>query len=456
MRARRRSVRHLLAALAFSIGIGEGVAGAKGEGGGASAACLGFGTLYAYAVVQPEADGPLVVATNFGLLVSRDGGETFGWVCPAAFGAQYAPNLTVFALPGVSVVPDGKVVVLTGDVGYWISDEEVCGFRQTPDSDLGHATVVAVASRDATQDTVLAAVSWPGRGPFGVYRSQDGADDFVASTLSADAADARFDSLSMRGDGEVAYAAGRAQPGNEVSFWRSDDGGQTWTEASTLLTATGTSLLGSAADDHYAFAYDAAAAPCDLRVTMLASRDGAETWSPLWTRDGLPVGAHVADDGLVTIGWADGGLETSSDGGQTFAPVDGSLTEITCGGVGPTGATFLCPIGSQDLVLTRDDATGSWEPLVSLDDVTGPLDCSPDATVSVVCTERWAELAAYWRLDTGPEVEPDGGPAVAGDHDGGCGCSTARGRAVPGVTPLLFALLIVARARRARRRTPAP
>ena len=119
---------------------------AKGEGGGISGFCFGQELLYAYVVRFPE-DEPdqVIVATNFGLLVSRDRGATYGWVCPEIY----------------AVLPDGRIFILTGGLGYGLSSAGICGFDRTPDQDLATASLVSVAVRPGSS-VVYGAASWPG------------------------------------------------------------------------------------------------------------------------------------------------------------------------------------------------------------------------------------------------------------------------------------------------------
>src|SRR5687767_7982601 len=131
-------------------------AAAKGEGGGISGFCFGADRLTASTVRFPE-DLPdrVVVSTNFGMLQSSDGGQTYGWICPRVYGTQIAGNFLLFLLFGVATLPDGTVFVLTGGLGYWISSEDTCRFEAAPDDDLRSATVVSVAARPSAPDLVL-------------------------------------------------------------------------------------------------------------------------------------------------------------------------------------------------------------------------------------------------------------------------------------------------------------
>lgn len=91
--------------LALGVLLYAPTAAAKGEGGGVFAFCYGQDILFAYAVGLPEeVPDMVVVATNFGLLISRDAGAAFRWICPFAYGAFVDSDFTILSLPGLASV----------------------------------------------------------------------------------------------------------------------------------------------------------------------------------------------------------------------------------------------------------------------------------------------------------------------------------------------------------------
>lgn len=457
----------MLAALA-------GPAAAKGEGGGISGFCFGQDALAANTVRFPDGQPDTIVAsTNFGILVSRDAGASYGWVCPQVYGAQIAGNFTLFALPGVATLPDGTLFVLSGGLGYWISSEEACRYESAPDDDLRAATVVSVAARAEPEGVVLAALSWPGREPFGVFRSEDGGRQFAATELQSDGR-LRFGSVHITPGGERTYVTTRTQE-QLIGVWHSDDGDTGWIPGNAELSAVSATVVASRAgnpDEVYLETTVAITGACEFDVAVLRSDDAADTFALVQQREEILVGVVVDDEGAVWMGWKDTGIEVWRDG--VVEPVDGSPAPIGCLSQAPNGGLAVCPLGDPAaLVTVRDAETGAFAPLVTTDRITGPLDCPADTPVGRECGERYREIASFWELpnpgpgpgqDGGPE-DPDAGPGRDGgdgedggippgpDVDGGddgCSCRTAgAGRGSHGalVGIALFVALLAVRRR---------
>jgi hypothetical protein len=447
-----------------------GSAQAKGEGGGISGFCFGQDKLLATVVRFPdEQPDSIVVSTNFGLLVSRDAGETFGWVCPQTYGAQIAGNFTLFALPGVATLPDGTVFVLTGGLGYWISSQDTCNFDSAPDEDLRSAAVASVAGREVDPRTVYAAATWPGRGPFGIFRSDDDGASFAATGLSSDGR-LRFSSVYLTPGGDRVFTTSRDENGN-IGLWHSDDRGDNWDPGTADLTAVSATIAGTrtdAPDEIYLESVQAITGACDFDVALLHSPDAGDSFDVVLERNEILVGSLVRDDGSLWVGWKDSGIEVSEGGGD-FAPLEGSPTSIGCIMPARDGDVAICPLDASPVLVTvRDHETGEMTPLVTLDKITGPLDCPADTPVGRTCGDAWQEFASYWGLiesPPGPDagvpgqdggaLEPghDAGPGEdAGDggpgDDGGCSCRAAGAGAAANAWLLLVAGPLLAMRRR--------
>jgi MYXO-CTERM domain-containing protein len=459
-----------------------GPAAAKGEGGGISGFCFGQDALAANTVRFPDGQADTIVAsTNFGILLSRDAGATYGWVCPQVYGAQIAGNFTLFALPGVVALPDGTIFVLSGGLGYWISSEEACRYESAPDDDLRAATVVSVASRPLPEGVVLAALSWPGREPFGVFRSEDFGRQFAATELQSDGR-LRFGSVHLTPGGERAYVTTRTEE-QLIGVWHSDDGYTGWVPGDAELSAVSATVAASRAgnpDEVFLETTVAITGACEFDVAVLRSDDAADTFTLVQQREEILVGVVVDDEGAVWMGWKDTGMEVWRDG--VVEPVEGSPAPIGCLSQAPNGDLAVCPLGDPGaLVTVRDAETGAFEPLVTTDRITGPLDCPADTPVGRECGERYREIASFWGLpNPGPGLDggsgdPDAGPGrdgggddgddggippgsdLDGDDGDGCSCRAAgSARQSPASFAGLALLAVVLLVRRMGRRILAP
>lgn len=92
--------------------------------------------------VLTRASAPLevVLATNFGVLVSRDAGATWEWICEDAFGS--------FRVSRYALGPDGTIFVASVD-GLFAGNLSTCGFARASGAIAGHdVTDVAVDAVD--------------------------------------------------------------------------------------------------------------------------------------------------------------------------------------------------------------------------------------------------------------------------------------------------------------------
>jgi MYXO-CTERM domain-containing protein len=313
------------------------------------------------------------------------------------------------------VLPDGTIFVLTGAMGYWISSEDACRFDSAPDEDLRATTVVSVAARAALPDTAFAAASWPGRGPFGIFRSDDGGAAFAASALVSDGT-FRYGSVHVTLGGERVYATTRTQDGI-IALWRSDDRGDSWVPGDAEVEAFSGVVTGAAPGNPnrvYVEAVRAITGACEFDVALLGSSDGGDTFDTVSERNEILVGSIVREDGSIWVGWKDSGIEVSDDGVE-FALLEGSPRPVGCVQPARDGDVAVCPQDDSPVLVTlRDSDTGVFEPLVTLDDITGPLDCPADTPVGRECGERWEEIAAYWGLEPGQPGEDGGTPGTDG------------------------------------------
>jgi len=455
---------------------------AKGEGGDLSPACYGAGVLFAYGVRFPERDlDAIVVATNVGLFVSHDAGATYQWICPEAWEGVVLEDHTVPSLPGVAVLPNGRIFVLSGTVGYRVSSADWCDFPWTPSPELGMGTVVSLAFRDTVADVVLASLSWPGVGPLGVYKSTDGGDTFAATSLSSDVG-TFYGGLHMTYGGEHAYVM--SEFSGSTSLWRSDDLGTTWDEVAMRIPGRAVAVIASGATDRdvvYQQRRSAIMDPCHFHTSIVMSGNAGVAFTAVRDLDDALVGAIARTDGLW-LGWLETGIEQQPPGGA-FAPVAGGPTPLACLGPGRGAADIVaCTIGDAsmpDLVRVEHEAGGEFTALVRRDQITGPLACGAETGVGRTCAARWERVRALYGLGPGGPIDggpggdggtgtPEGGVEDAAARDGssadaatapggddGCGCVAAGRRAGAGRAVSLGAALsicvVLARRRRVRR-----
>jgi len=462
-----------------------------------------------YFVAGPGArNDVLALRTTFGLVLSRDGGRQWGWVCEESYEAVGAND------PSLSIGQDGALVIATF-AGLSVSDGAYCRWSRPAGAPMrGYADVTntfdgrtMVALGGPTGDDALVLSSDGGRSwttgarlmgyfsetadvapndPMRVYvtayargglpvllRSDDGGrtvrettrDFFDAQGIYLAGVDARRP--------DVLYV--RASRGLGTMLLKSEDGGMTLRR----IGETRAEMVGFALSD-------------DGDTVWIASTSRAEgilrsVRGGPWTRVGGDVGVQClryhagllfvcADE--VTDGYA---LGCSRDGGDHIDPLL-SLRRLAgpsaaCGGDTPVGSTcgpiwptISAPLRSIDASAPRDPV---FHDAGAVDAVEDAAEVSLDAGGGVDVPATPGDLGQADApdvpqgldapsidapsLDAGRDASVvDAGPAPAAPRDG-CDCRVATG-ATPGAGAgaLLTALGLIAASPRRRRRLPPP
>src|SRR5262245_34208111 len=177
------------------------------------------------AVLLP-ADRPqqIILSTNFGLIMSDDGGASWQWTCERAE--------TSMALSyGLGAMPGDRLYSRSPDVGLAVSEDDSCSWHRA-----GGALAAAIATDYFPDPTapahVLATVGAAADAGTGaaaaVYESMDGGGSFAAAPIYvAPAGDELLGVEIARSDPRVVYLA-LAAPGPQPLLARSDDAGAHW------------------------------------------------------------------------------------------------------------------------------------------------------------------------------------------------------------------------------------
>jgi hypothetical protein len=412
-------------------------------------------------ILPAERPQEIVLATNFGLLLSEDGGQSWLWTCEQGFS-------TGGYLYAISAPPRHRMLAISFTYGLVFSDDGSCSWRRA-----GGALDGAVASDyfvDGTNPERVLALAWSSGGggtAQALYVSGDGGATFDDSPLYKAAADVVLSGIEIaRSNPDIVYLGmyRATSSGYEPLLGRSADGGRSWTTASVAAAGVGASSYGILAVD-----------PEDpdviyLRVaevgmeSVAVSRDGGGTFSkPLTVRNGsLTAFARLASGTVLaaaTSADTDGGVSAagfrSTDGGRTF------------GGWALTPQPRLLGLAERDgtLYLSADDLRDGWaiatstdegvtvRPMARYADVRGVKPCAATACGPQCLYE--ASLGVWpdgiCPGTTGPRGD-GGGPRASGS---GCGCSVtppAPSGSLAASSVLALALMRLFRQRRRRRR----
>lgn len=410
---------------------------------------------------RPGDADDIYLGTTFGLVISRDDGATFHWVCERAVGYEGTFD------PHYRVAADGTIYASTYD-GLRVSRDGGCTFEtateSVPEGDPGRIAGVWIDNLDVGPTGEVWVVTAEGGRPNDVYKSTDAGRTFARTGLLSPAIWWKSVVVAPSAAGRV-YVSGYqvAQPpegGGEptppmVHLRRTDDAGGQWQELSTASLQVGTSpLLMVAAVDPvradvvYVRSVRAVGQAAPEGDILYRSADGGGTWAPvLETSDAIR--DVVIRGGEVLVATRMGGSHRSTDDGMTFQPLAGA-PQAAClrdrdGTLFACGANWM----PDNFSLGRSADAATWTKVFRFIELDGPLACPAGTVQHDVCeVEEWPARAQQFGIPVGPQV--DAGVEPPPPPPEGC-CDASGGGAVPVAAGVLLVGVGVWRARRRRR-----
>lgn len=317
-----------------------------------------------------------MLRSNFGLLITHDHGQHWDWVCEAGLGYQ---NIE----PAIAVLGDGTTIAAL-PTGIARGDSE-CAFRMAGGIEGYVADVARVAGGPA--NAAVAVSVDIDEGVSQVWRSLDAGQSWSRSGSALTELNAT--TLDVAGDApNTLYVSGVSQSDTVTGVLaRSMDEGRTWTR----WDIPGVNKVNAP--------YIAAVAPSDpatvyVRLSgtpgkLLVSRDGGEHWAGVLDFAGPLDGFALSPDGRFALasGRADG-VWRAQTSELAFERV--SCTKLRCLSWTAAGL-FACADEYQAgfLVGQSSDLGDSFEPLLHLSCVRGPLACSSGSPVAQACDATW-------------------------------------------------------------------
>jgi len=412
MRARSSS---LVAVAAAALGLALGSAGnARANGRFPASSAVVF---------SPADDARVMVRTTFGLLVTRDRGDSWGWICERAIGFSGPED------PSYVVTPSGAIVAGLFD-GLRVSRDGGCTWSGVK---TDASVFVDVTSR--ADGAVLAlASSYDRHGDAGsLYKTQlwlstDDARSFTAlgprfdptllgETVEVAPSDpSRLYVSAVRGDGA----------GRQGVVLVSSDGGKTWSERRSLLEPKELAPFIAAVDPKRADRiYLRTSASPESPTRLLVSDDAGKTYRTLLGAKGPLLGFALSHDGTaLSVGGPDDGLYAGSADGAELLQVSGPKLKVQC--LGQSGdVLWACSSEASGFIAgTSRNGGTSFEARLHLSDITGPLACADGSSVAKECGIDWLKLKG--ELGVGRST---GAGTGAGTRTGADGGTTAPGEA---------------------------
>jgi len=437
----RRSGQALLVALVASLACG-----------GAALAPL-EGTAYADGAFPDSlqillpADRPhqIVLATNFGLILSEDDGATWSWVC------EPDPNdNAIFYQLGAS--PGDRLYATLLGAGLVYSDDGACTWTPAGGA-LATARATDVFPDPSDPGRVLAIGSERGdaRTPQSLFVSSDGGVTFGPALYSAPVDGGLLGVESARSRPATIYLSMYTTPGVHPVLVRSDDGGASFStmDLGPVLGDNGFRIIAVDPEDPQRLYLRVTE---DLGEKLAVTRDGGATFSePVGTDDVLTAFARLASGTVLVAGSSTAGPVgfRSTDGGVTFQPWSNvphlrALAERD-------GKLYAAADNFRDgfAVGVSTDEGLTFRPILTYDKVVGIKPCAKSR-----CQASCDNLAGLTLWP--PSVcQAEGTPMVVTPPGHGCDCGVT-GRAAPSLPGVALALLVGVGLAVSRRRSKLP
>lgn len=415
----------------------------------------------------PGDPSTVYLRATFGILVSKDGGKTWRWICERAIGYEGQWD------PEIAVTRDGTLWVGLELGLTWSKDG--CTFERVPELE---GETVKDLTVDGKAETVYVATGQPGK-PGHVWRHRIGSD------RAGDAGNpweklATLDDVNVMtidvapSNSNRVYISGEPYSTIRGQIYRSDDGGKTFktdigdagapkaeTTWASGLKAEGPFFIGAIdkQDPNRMLVRHLHAHGSDL----LLSKDAGRTFENVLSMKSAMFGFAWSDDGKTF--WAASGLKTdgifrSDDRGAHFERV--SNEGVLCLHAAPS-TLFICgnPFSYGQTTIARSDDRGATvTPIARFADIQGALECTN------ICAASWPATQAS--IVAPPDAGSEEGPLEIGDagrrrrRDAGaepvdaprssCNCGIVGSKTNFGRFEALVVLLVIALNVRARTR----
>jgi MYXO-CTERM domain-containing protein len=418
-----------------------------------------------YQIVLP-ADHPqqIILATNFGLIISDDDGATWTWTCES----KATQNGSLYS---VAAPPLDRLYSASTLVGLAWSDDGSCTWTSAGGS------LTSVLATDYFSDPTntmrvyaFGQLANDDTSPYRVVASDDGGKTFGDPLFMAPAGLSLSGVESARADPRTIYVASYVTAGFHPRLQKSIDGGATWTEIDVEPSFGANAFHIIAVDPNDANVVTARVIE-PTGDSLAISRDGGMTFTKMFTIAGSLTSYVRLDSGTILVAGAlavDGVGFRSTDGGMTFtdwAPTttsDAGVPDV--GGDGgaprPPHIRALAARGGK-LYAAAKNFTDDWALGVSTDEgVTFARLMRYDQVASIrpcaqaTCLESCEAQAGaqVWPPSVCHDDSPPPPPPPAKKK--GCGCAVepggeASGGALPAALAALAALCL-ARGRRRR------
>jgi hypothetical protein len=401
--------------------------------------------------IAPADPSFMVIRTTFGLLISKDAGKSWDWMCESA--ASYADED-----PEVGLTQNGNIVISMSS-GLETSSTNGCGWKV-----YGSTTMPDLAvSRVDPHKVVAINENYVGQTDAGglvfdniALVSPNDGTSWNPLGVALDPG-VRLLTIEIAGASRLYVSAKRPNgAATDGVLFVSDDDGASWQERATFP-----------GEEPYVAGVD----PTDAdRVyvrtigtssqRLLVSTNAGQSFTPAFTTTGSLLGFALSDDGAtVYAGVSTEGVYRAARATMQFSLV--SSTPATCL-TARAGELWAC---TADSLMISTDQGATFTKKMDFKQIRGPIDC-PAGSLGAACVTEWPALRTQLGIpapaDAGTNDGSTSGDGAANGNDGGalvpedssrrtsCNCdlSPASTGLGAGVAAALSALALLRRRRR--------
>ncbi|HTJ41795.1 MAG TPA: hypothetical protein VL463_06845 [Kofleriaceae bacterium] len=356
----------------------------------------------------------LVLGSTPGLLLSKDDGKHFYWVCDNAI---FGDNSDLYD-PDYKIAADGTIYANT-PAGVRISRDGGCTFDIAQVENITPQKWVDAIALGPNDEVWIGQTE--GGKPNDVFLSTDGGQHWASKGLlspttwwkSIRVAASNPQRVYLSGYEVTQVAPDGGTAGPRARVLRTDDQGGKWTELPTTDITLSTSspmvfvMAVSPTDPDLLFLISQAASP-PMGDKLYRSTDGGMTWSFMLDSKS-PIRAVVfLQDGSVVAASQMGSWQAPTATG-TFAELAGQ-PQLECLGQREDGAIFGCGANWDPDFLALGESgpspVGPWTKVFRFSEMAGPLSCPAGTVQHDVCElQLWPSVKEQFGI-----AEVDGAP----------------------------------------------
>jgi photosystem II stability/assembly factor-like uncharacterized protein len=410
----------------------------------------------------------IAAGMTFGLVVSKDGGATWHWICEDAvqYGGMYDPDYTYTSSGALFATTFVGALVNRDGCAFDASTFGMKFVSSMSQGPTGHIFLGTVHPADpAAMDP----------GDSKIYKSTDNGMTFPTSAMPA-AVGIWWNSVEAAPtNANKIYASGYRliTMGRVFELYRSDNGGTSYTPLTTNgITTSANSTIDivgiSPLNPDHVYVRVTYQNPNAIGDGIYRSTNGGMSWTRI-RNDQDELAFLVRANGDLVVGGRQSGLHVSrspSNGAAwedlANAPHVNCLVENAAGEVWACTQNFGSPgVMSDGAGIMKSTTLATWTPVLKYQDIAGPLDCAAGTLQHDKCVAAspspWCGLRAQFGISADPTTcpalfdapEDGGGGDVTVKPPKGC-CDTGGGGSLTGLAFALVVGTVVLRPRRRR------